>query len=135
MKAKIISEGDSFKEIVQEIDFFIKILVKDMVQLQCLISSSQNVSAPKKPEFKSGTRKAETYSNYNKFNKSSVNHAFNADSASKPKPDYNNLSKVSSKPNKNVTFGSTSVGAKSPKTKGCPMLDTDCGGMLLAYCI
>ena len=105
-----------------------------MVQLQCLISSSQNVSVPKKTEIKSATRRAETYSNHNKFNKSPVNLAFNAYSASKPRPDCNNLSKQNSKPNKSVTFSSTSAGPKSPKTKGCPMLHTDCGGISLATC-
>ena len=139
MRNKIINEGNSIDEVVKHFEFFIKFLIQETVQLQCLVANSQINPAPKKIEHKNTFKpRAETYLNKRNFNKGSSSQAFSVSQVSK-KPPANNtqLKNTTIKRNvgKKVTFTGNDSGTKAPKTaKSCPMLHQNCGGNSLRSC-
>jgi len=139
MKNKIINEGNSLDEIVKHFEFFIKFLVQETVQLQCLVANSQINPVPKKIEHKNTLRpKAETYLNKCNFNKGPNSQAFSVSQVSKQSPANNTQFKNTmnkSNVSKIVTFTGNASSAKAPITvKSCPMLHQNCGANSLRLC-
>jgi len=138
MRDKIINEGNNLDEVITHFEFFIKFLIQETVQLQCLVANSQSNPTPKEIENKNTFKpRAETYLNKRNFNKGPGTHAFNVSQDSKKSPaNHTQLKSTAVKRNvvKKATFTGND-GSKAPKTaKICPMLHQNCGGNSLRSC-